>query len=97
MNLNRKVVHCPKTDEFHKSKILLLVGKDRLTVHCHEHGFIDIQLFSNGELITFDDAITARITDVPKGTNMNLQTIPALANGEFKTKKGKKRAFSTSS
>lgn len=85
-SLDRRVIYCPKREQHARPKILILLGKSNLTINCHEHGWIDIELFRGDEIIDFSD-VSVRITDVPKSTHFNLEEIPSLANGVFETKK----------
>ena len=87
--LKRKAIYCPKSEEHAHPKILLLLSGNRLTVHCHEHQWIDIQLKVGGEMIDFDD-VSVEITDVKKGTNFELEELPTIASGDFFTKKNRK-------
>ena len=85
-SVKRKVIYCPKTEDHVRPKILLLVSDDKLTIHCHDHEFIDVQLIKGGELMDFSN-VSVKLTDVRKGTHFELEEIPTLSVGEFKTKK----------
>ena len=89
--LKRKAIYCPKTEEHAHPKLLLLFSGTRMTIHCHEHQWMDIQLKVGGEIIDFDD-ISVEITDIEKGTYFDIEEIPAFASGEFLTKKDRKPA-----
>lgn len=89
-NLARHVIKCPKTPDHPHDKILLLLGKDSLAVHCHEHGFIEIKLSKGGKIIDFQ-GVTAELTPLPSNVNFELEPIPAIAIGKFVCKKERKR------
>jgi len=89
-NLKRKAIHCPKTYEhppsYNAKKILLLLAGDEINIQCKEHGWFRIKLYSNGELITFDNP-SAVITEVKKGTNFDWDPVPVIADGVFASKR----------
>lgn len=89
-HLKRKAIYCPKKEEHAHPKILLLLEGSKLTVRCHEHEWIDVELIQGGELINFDN-ISVRLTDVRKGTHFDLEELPTISSGQFKTKK--KRSY----
>lgn len=90
-NLKRKVIYCPKKEQHAHPKIILLIDKDKLTLHCHEHEFMDIQLIKGGEIMDFSN-VSAKVVDVRKGTHFDLEELPVVACGKFKTKKQRKYA-----
>jgi hypothetical protein len=85
-DLKRKGIYCPKSEEHAHPKILILLSDDKLTVHCHEHQWIDIQFVKGGEIMKFND-VSVKLSDVKKNTQFELEEIPTLAIGPFKTKK----------
>jgi hypothetical protein len=87
-SLQRKVIHCPKTSDHPHKKILLLLGHNEINVYCKEHKWLKIQLMSAGEPIVFDN-IAAKVTEIKDNTNFELESVPVVAVGEFKSKRKK--------
>lgn len=89
MNQDRFVIHCPKHEDHPHKKILLLLNQDSITVYCKQHGWLDIKLTKNGETLNFD-GVVAKVSNVKPGTNFNIDSIPVVAIGLFKSKENKK-------
>jgi hypothetical protein len=87
MSNDAKEIRCPKIDHHIHKKILLIVGCDYLSVFCKEHGWIKITLKQAGVPIDFKH-VSAELS-VHEDQHFNLEPIPTVGLGEFKTKRKK--------
>lgn len=78
-----KEIRCPKESEHLHKKILLIVSDDYLSVYCRKHGWLKIELKSNGEKISFEN-VSAKISSHERDTKFILSPIPAVGIGPFK-------------
>lgn len=85
-NKNRKVIYCPNKNDHPKKKILLILSEDVIGVHCPDHGWIEMEFYSNGQKIDFSN-LSIKLLEVPKNTNYILDEVPAIAIGSFERKK----------
>jgi hypothetical protein len=86
MDIVAKEITCPRKENHAHKKILLVVGKDHISIHCREHGWLKIELKSNGEPINFENP-SAKISSHGKGTNFILSPIPSISVGKFPLKR----------
>lgn len=93
MDIVAKEITCPKTeDHIHRvkgtvfSRKLLVVADDHISVYCREHGWLKIQLKSNGQNISFENP-SAVISAHGPNTNFKLSPIPVVGLGKFALKR----------
>lgn len=84
--MKAKEITCPKPENHIHKKILLVVSDDFLSVFCREHGWLKIELKSNGEKISFENP-SAVISSHGKKVNFDLSPIPSVALGKFPLKR----------
>ena len=84
--IKARVIHCPKKTEHIHPKILLVVNDDYLSVYCGEHGWIKIELKRGDKVIDFSN-VSAKLNCFGKNVTFDLSPIPALAIGNFKSKR----------
>jgi len=84
--LDKHVIHCPKKEKHPKNKILLLLGEEDLIVHCPIHGWLKIELMRAGTPINFKN-VSAKITEIHKKTDFNLEYIPIVTLGSIQEKR----------
>ena len=85
-NLRRRVIHCPKSADHPHKKILLLLGNREIDIFCNEHKWLRVELFIGEKPIYFDN-VRAKVTELDKNTNFDLDPIPAVAIGDFISKR----------
>jgi hypothetical protein len=89
MNEKKRVVYCPKGEEHPSKKIMILFGKDSLSVHCPIHGWMDVEIYKYGEKIDFTDC-TVKVKSIKGKVNYDLIPIPSISIGSFEIKNGGK-------
>ena len=86
-DVKKQEIKCPNSKDHTHKKILLLLGKNDISVYCRDHGWISIELHRGGEKLNFEN-VSAKITSHPKkGLNFVLSPTPGIAIGEFENRK----------
>jgi hypothetical protein len=79
--LSAKAIYCPNEKEHPRKKILLLLQKENLMVHCKDHGWIKIKMSKFGKPINFDGVAVELEAVVNNG--FDLSPVPLIAVGTF--------------
>jgi len=85
---NARAIYCPKTENHPNGKLLLLLHEEGILVHCPDHGWIGVELFSNGKKIDVENSAVKLFSTNPK-LHFNLEPQPVVAVGEFRSKRKK--------